>query len=221
MNLSQYEARVPVTWRLPRTGVDSRGTCPRMCWMASARDACHLGAPLEERSYADWECLVKILLDGAFPTARAALRQICKRGSGSTRHIGLVHSKEASMLNTPYVTVSDGLMNAAKSSQRDVPCTALAATPSDRVSCARRFSTSRLRRSLVHQGCPSQPLSRPHPQRGREWRVHDDTGRCHGSVGRTRLLKRTHTRGNHSLWATASAFKSGHSRDSWRGSSAP
>ncbi|MCK6374374.1 MAG: 3-hydroxybutyrate dehydrogenase, partial [Zoogloea sp.] len=72
-------------------------------------------APLVEFSFADWKKLLAVHLDGAFLTARAAMRQMVasKRG-GSIIFMGSVHSKEASVLKAPYVTAKHGLEGLAK-----------------------------------------------------------------------------------------------------------
>ncbi len=72
-------------------------------------------APLVEFSFADWKKLLAVHLDGAFLTARAAMRQMVpsQRG-GSIIFMGSVHSKEASVLKAPYVTAKHGLEGLAK-----------------------------------------------------------------------------------------------------------
>jgi 3-hydroxybutyrate dehydrogenase len=72
-------------------------------------------APLAEFSFADWKKLLAVHLDGAFLTARAAMRQMIASGhGGSMVFMGSVHSKEASMLKAPYVTAKHGLEGLAK-----------------------------------------------------------------------------------------------------------
>ena len=72
-------------------------------------------APLVEFRFADWKKLLAVHLDGAFLTARAAMRQMVtsKRG-GAIIFMGSVHSKEASLLKAPYVTAKHGLEGLAK-----------------------------------------------------------------------------------------------------------
>jgi 3-hydroxybutyrate dehydrogenase len=67
--------------------------------------------PIDQFSYADWQTMLKIHLDGAFLTTRACLRHMYQgnRG-GSIIYIGSVHSKEASLLKGPYVTAKHGLL---------------------------------------------------------------------------------------------------------------
>lgn len=72
-------------------------------------------APLVEFSFADWRKLLAVHLDGAFLTARAAMRQmVASQRGGSIIFMGSVHSKEASVLKAPYVTAKHGLEGLAK-----------------------------------------------------------------------------------------------------------
>jgi 3-hydroxybutyrate dehydrogenase len=71
-------------------------------------------APLDELAFADWKRLLAIHLDGAFLTTRAVLRHMYRQGSGSIIYMGSVHSKEASMLKSPYVTAKHGLVGLAR-----------------------------------------------------------------------------------------------------------
>ena len=67
--------------------------------------------PLEQFSYADWQTMMRIHLDGAFLTTRACVRHMYAGGrGGSIIYIGSVHSKEASLLKAPYVTAKHGLL---------------------------------------------------------------------------------------------------------------
>ena len=71
--------------------------------------------PIEEFSFADWKKMLAIHLDGAFLTTRACMKQmIASKKGGSIIYMGSVHSKEASMLKAPYVTVKHGLIGLAK-----------------------------------------------------------------------------------------------------------
>jgi 3-hydroxybutyrate dehydrogenase len=60
-------------------------------------------ARIVDFDFAKWKRLMAIHLDGAFLTARAALRQMYKRKSGSIIYMGSVHPKETSMLKAPSV----------------------------------------------------------------------------------------------------------------------
>jgi 3-hydroxybutyrate dehydrogenase len=71
--------------------------------------------PVEEFPYADWKKMLAIHLDGAFLTTKACLplMQASGRG-GSIIYMGSVHSKEASVLKSAYVTAKHGLIGLAK-----------------------------------------------------------------------------------------------------------
>jgi 3-hydroxybutyrate dehydrogenase len=71
--------------------------------------------PIEEFGFADWKKLLAIHLDGAFLTTRACFRQmLASKKGGSIIYMGSVHSKEASVLKSPYVTAKHGLIGLAK-----------------------------------------------------------------------------------------------------------
>jgi 3-hydroxybutyrate dehydrogenase len=70
--------------------------------------------PLEEFSYAEWKKMIAIHLDGAFLTTRACLPHMYAKGGGSIIYMGSVHSKEASVLKSPYVAAKHGLIGLAK-----------------------------------------------------------------------------------------------------------
>jgi 3-hydroxybutyrate dehydrogenase len=70
--------------------------------------------PLDEFPFADWKKMLAIHLDGAFLTTRTCLRHMYGAGAGSIIYIGSVHSKEASLLNAPYVTAKHGLIGLCK-----------------------------------------------------------------------------------------------------------
>lgn len=70
---------------------------------------------LEDFSYADWKKMIAIHLDGAFLTTRACLPHMYRSGrGGSVIYMGSVHSKEASLLKSPYVTAKHGLIGLCK-----------------------------------------------------------------------------------------------------------
>lgn len=70
---------------------------------------------LEEFPFADWKKLLSIHLDGAFLTTRACIKHMYASGrGGSVIYMGSVHSKEASMLKSAYVTAKHGLIGLAK-----------------------------------------------------------------------------------------------------------
>ena len=70
--------------------------------------------PLEEFSYAEWKKMIAIHLDGAFLTTKACLPHMYAKGGGSIIYMGSVHSKEASVLKSPYVAAKHGLIGLAK-----------------------------------------------------------------------------------------------------------
>ena len=71
--------------------------------------------PVEEFPYADWKKMLAIHLDGAFLTTKACMPHMQKSGrGGSIIYMGSVHSKEASVLKSAYVTAKHGLIGLAK-----------------------------------------------------------------------------------------------------------
>ena len=67
--------------------------------------------PVEELTLAQWKKMMAIHLDGAFLTTRACVAQMYRAGrGGSIIYIGSVHSKEASVLKSPYVAAKHGLL---------------------------------------------------------------------------------------------------------------
>ncbi len=72
-------------------------------------------APIEDYKFSDWKKMLAIHLDGAFLTTRACVRQMYKQGrGGSVIYMGSVHSKEASVLKSAYVTAKHGLIGLCK-----------------------------------------------------------------------------------------------------------
>ena len=72
-------------------------------------------APVEDYKFADWKKMLAIHLDGAFLTTRACLKHMYAQGrGGSVIYMGSVHSKEASVLKSAYVTAKHGLIGLAK-----------------------------------------------------------------------------------------------------------
>jgi 3-hydroxybutyrate dehydrogenase len=71
--------------------------------------------PMEEYPFADWKKMLAIHLDGAFLTTKACLPHMYagNRG-GSIIYMGSVHSKEASVLKSAYVTAKHGLIGLSK-----------------------------------------------------------------------------------------------------------
>jgi 3-hydroxybutyrate dehydrogenase len=71
--------------------------------------------PIEEYPFADWKKMLAIHLDGAFLTTKACLPHMYKSGrGGSVIYMGSVHSKEASLLKSAYVTAKHGLIGLCK-----------------------------------------------------------------------------------------------------------
>ena len=70
---------------------------------------------IEEYPFADWKKMLAIHLDGAFLTTRACVPLMQKSGrGGSIIYMGSVHSKEASVLKSAYVTAKHGLIGLCK-----------------------------------------------------------------------------------------------------------
>ena len=70
---------------------------------------------LEDFPFADWKKMLSIHLDGAFLTTRACLPLMRNSGrGGSVIYMGSVHSKEASVLKSAYVTAKHGLIGLCK-----------------------------------------------------------------------------------------------------------
>ena len=71
--------------------------------------------PIEEFPFADWKKMLAIHLDGAFLTTKACIPHMQKSGKGgSIIYMGSVHSKEASVLKSAYVTAKHGLIGICK-----------------------------------------------------------------------------------------------------------
>jgi 3-hydroxybutyrate dehydrogenase len=71
--------------------------------------------PVEEFPFADWKKMLAIHLDGAFLTTKAVVPLMQKSGNGgSIIYMGSVHSKEASVLKSAYVTAKHGLIGLCK-----------------------------------------------------------------------------------------------------------
>jgi 3-hydroxybutyrate dehydrogenase len=71
--------------------------------------------PIEEFPFADWKKMLAIHLDGAFLTTKACMPHMRSSGrGGSIIYMGSVHSKEASVLKSAYVTAKHGLIGLCK-----------------------------------------------------------------------------------------------------------
>ena len=71
--------------------------------------------PVEEFPFAEWKKMLAIHLDGAFLTTKACLPHMKASGrGGSIIYMGSVHSREASVLKSAYVTAKHGLIGLCK-----------------------------------------------------------------------------------------------------------
>lgn len=71
--------------------------------------------PVEEFPFADWKKMLSIHLDGAFLTTKACVPHMKAAGKGGCIiYMGSVHSKEASVLKSAYVTAKHGLLGLCK-----------------------------------------------------------------------------------------------------------
>jgi 3-hydroxybutyrate dehydrogenase len=70
--------------------------------------------PIEEFPFAEWKKMLAVHLDGAFLTTKACLKYMYPAKSGSIVYIGSVHSKEASVLKSAYVTAKHGILGLAR-----------------------------------------------------------------------------------------------------------
>ena len=70
---------------------------------------------VEDFPYAEWKKMLAIHLDGAFLTTKACIPHLKASGKGgSIIYMGSVHSKEASLLKSAYVTAKHGLIGLCK-----------------------------------------------------------------------------------------------------------
>ena len=70
--------------------------------------------PVQEFPFAEWKKLLAIHLDGAFLTTKACLPYMYAKKSGSIIYMGSVHSMEASVLKSAYVTAKHWLLGLAR-----------------------------------------------------------------------------------------------------------
>ena len=76
--------------------------------------------PIEEYPFADWKKMLAIHLDGAFLTTKACMPHMQASGrGGSIIYMGSVHSKEASVLKSAYVTAKHGLIGLCKTVSKE------------------------------------------------------------------------------------------------------
>ena len=70
---------------------------------------------VEDFPYAEWKKMLAIHLDGAFLTTKACIPHMKASGKGgSIIYMGSVHSKEASLLKSAYITAKHGLIGLCK-----------------------------------------------------------------------------------------------------------
>ena len=71
--------------------------------------------PIADFPFADWKKMLAIHLDGGFLTTKACFPHMQASGKGgSIIYMGSVHSKEASVLKSAYVTAKHGLIGLCK-----------------------------------------------------------------------------------------------------------
>lgn len=76
--------------------------------------------PIESFPFADWKKMLAIHLDGAFLTTKACFPHMQASGKGgSIIYMGSVHSKEASVLKSAYVTAKHGLIGLCKTVSKE------------------------------------------------------------------------------------------------------
>ena len=72
--------------------------------------------PIISLDYANWRKIIAVHLDGAFLTARAAMRHmVALKTGGCILLMGSVHSKLASPLKSPYVSAKHGILGLCRS----------------------------------------------------------------------------------------------------------
>ncbi len=75
---------------------------------------------VEDFPYADWKKMLAIHLDGAFLTTKACVPHMKASGKGGAIiYMGSVHSKEASLLKSAYITAKHGLIGLSKSMAKE------------------------------------------------------------------------------------------------------
>jgi 3-hydroxybutyrate dehydrogenase len=75
---------------------------------------------VEDFPYADWKKMLAIHLDGAFLTTKACVPHMKASGKGGCIiYMGSVHSKEASLLKSAYITAKHGLIGLSKSMAKE------------------------------------------------------------------------------------------------------
>lgn len=77
--------------------------------------------PIVDIPYAQWKKMIAVHLDASFLYTRAALRQMYKAGTknGKILLMGSIHSKEASVLKSPYVAAKHGILGFARAAAKE------------------------------------------------------------------------------------------------------
>jgi 3-hydroxybutyrate dehydrogenase len=76
--------------------------------------------PVEDFPFSEWKKMLAIHLDGAFLTTKACVPHMKASGrGGSIIYMGSVHSKEASVLKSAYVTAKHGLIGLCKTVSKE------------------------------------------------------------------------------------------------------
>jgi len=79
---------------------------------------------IEDFPFSEWKQMLAIHLDGAFLTTKAVVPHMKrlvngKPQGGSIVYMGSVHSKEASLLKSPYITAKHGLIGLCKAMAKE------------------------------------------------------------------------------------------------------
>ena len=76
--------------------------------------------PVEEFPFSEWKKMLAIHLDGAFLTTKACIPHMKASGKGGCIiYMGSVHSKEASLLKSAYITAKHGLIGLCKAVSKE------------------------------------------------------------------------------------------------------
>ena len=69
---------------------------------------------IEDYPFEDWKKMMAVHVDGAFLTTKSCFPVMKRQGGGAIIYMGSVHSKEASVLKSAYVTAKHGLLGLAR-----------------------------------------------------------------------------------------------------------
>jgi 3-hydroxybutyrate dehydrogenase len=122
--VAEIEASAGTAMALPMDVTDERQVRDGVAKMVSAWNGVdvlvsnagvQIVHPVESFPFASWKKMLAIHLDGAFLTTTACVPHMQRSGrGGSIVYMGSVHSKEASVLKSAYVTAKHGLIGLAK-----------------------------------------------------------------------------------------------------------